>query len=171
MSVTPTSTENFQPCPPASSTISDGEMNIFFSEPDCLQDSSNKKKCYYTIRYKQWLVKKDDYRINWYALGGGVLWMAYRKMYSYVLYYILASLIISTVSEMYLYPDLSFLLYFPVGFFGNSLYFTHATKSIQKIKQKKLDPSMEKQIIEKAGGTSITGMIICLVILILFVGV
>ncbi len=150
--------------------ITDEEISLFFGEPNCLQDPSNKIKCYYINRYKQWQVKKDDYRINWYALGGGVVWMAYRKMYPYILYYILASLIISTVAEMYLYPDLSILLYFLVGFFGNHLYFTHATKTIQRIKQEKLESFLERQKIEKTGGTSVMAMIICLVVMIVFIG-
>ena len=146
-------------------------MMIFFGEPDCSQDASNKKKCYYTTRYKKWKIKKGDYRINWYALGGGVMWMSYRKMYSYTLYCLLACLCISTISDLYFFPNLSWLLYILIGFIGNSMYFTFAEKSILKIKQEKLELFLEKLKIKEAGGTSVMAMIICFLIFILLVGI
>lgn len=171
MNPTPTSTENPDTRLPSSSVISDDEISLFFGEPECQQNPADKKKRYYSIRYKEWEVNKGNYQFNWYALGGGVIWMAYRKMFSYVLYYILACLIISTVSEAYLFPDFSFLLYFVAGFFGNHLYFGFAKKSILKIRQEKLEPAAERLKIEKAGGMSVVGMIVCLVVYLVLVGV
>lgn len=157
--------------PSSSTTVLDDEISLFFGEQNCLQDPSNKKKCFYTNRYKQWKVKKNDYRINWYALGGGIGWLGYRKMYSFALYYLLACFVISTISSLYFFPDLSYIFYFIVGFFGDHLYFNYATKTIQNIKQEKLEPSIERLKIEKAGGTSVWGMIIFLFVFLLLVGI
>lgn len=101
-----------------------------------------KKAEYYLNKWEKAEDPSKAFSWNWWAFIGGIVWMLYRKMYLYSLIFIFISIISSQLSGS-IYLEIFFKLL--VGAIGNSLYYRHAAKKIQNLK--------EPEKIKKAGGT------------------
>lgn len=107
-------------------------------------------------------IKKHSW--NWAAFFLSTFWLGYRKMYLPVFVLLIIFLIIDAV--MYA-ADLSDSLDYAVGLgiwiatgmFGNYLYFIHASKKIEKLRQ---NGNYDLDSIRRAGGRSVLGVFMAL---------
>jgi len=107
---------------------------------------------------------------NWSAFISGPFWLGYRKMYHYMFIFAL----VDTVGTGIAYFDLGlggFIIplwfHFLLGISANSFYFMWATKQINKAKAKKLSVTGTRGEIQYRGGTSILGVILASLLIII----
>ncbi|CEG26257.1 DUF2628 domain-containing protein [Bacillus sp. B-jedd] len=111
---------------------------------------------------------------NWSALFGGVLWMGYRKMYIELAVlstlFMLPNLIFSNISDTQ--DTLMTALYWLVlGLLANSLYFAKCKREITRIKKLNLSLYDELEVLKHKGGTSVAGIFISILILIIEIAI
>ncbi len=99
---------------------------------------------------------------NWASFFIGVYWMAYRKMWKFVAIYLVYFVIVDTIlrDQRGLSAGINFVVNLLLGMYGNSLYFSNASKKIDAIKAKGLTKYDEISSLQKAGGTSIGSVLI-----------
>lgn len=107
---------------------------------------------------------------NWSAFFGGVLWMGYRKMYLELVVlstlFMLPNLIFSDISDTQ--DTLMTASYWLVlGLLSNSLYFAKCKREITRIKNLNLSLYDELEVLKHKGGTSVAGIFISAIILII----
>jgi hypothetical protein len=137
---------------------------------------------------KYYLKKLDNYErgqkisFNLAAFFLGIFWFLYRKMYRQALWILAATFLYSMVDHLFLqryytsYPDVADVmplisnLVFAIftGFFGNWLYISHAKKQIANLAAHTTnDETSLKQKLTVVGGTSHTGVLITLTVILI----
>lgn len=138
--------------------------------------------------------KTQDKRIhfNLMAMLFNIYWFGYRKMYKIAAALIIGSLValgfilvgigtnsIFEINKIAPWLFVYYLIYFGLAFMGDWLYYDHAQKTIQSIKQKTPNKAARQKAIQEAGGTNmlfpfllmglLTGLSIVAVSLISFI--
>ena len=146
--------------------------------------------------YEQYFQKNSDYYIDQmesYKERGrysfsvaafflGIFWMAYRKMYLYILIIIgiiyaetfieelLFNLNIISGNTYEIIDKLSMLVWgFVIGAISNRLYISKSQKTIQKILEENSKEDQVNDLISRKGGTSWIAPILLLIVLVSFV--
>jgi hypothetical protein len=107
---------------------------------------------------------------NWSAFFAGVIWMGYRKMYIELIVFsiliILPNLIVSNLSNT---EDtiITAFYWLALGLISNSLYYAKCKREITRIKSLNLSQYDELEALHQKGGTSIAGIFISVLILII----
>ena len=99
---------------------------------------------------------------NWASFFLGVYWMAYRKMWKFVAIYLVYFVVIDMLlrDQRGLSSGINFVVNLLLGIYGNSLYFSYASKKIDAIKAMGLAKDDEISSLQKSGGTSIGSLLI-----------
>lgn len=154
-----------------------GNCGIDISHSSQLEQSDALLKAYVGERKQDYYFEKwgigNKQTWNWAAFFLSFFWLGYRKMYKFIIYFLLAFIVIDMIvyfSNYHLdvvnkYVGLAVAV--ALGISGNLLYKDHAQKEIEKIKA----TSSEEQILEmtkKRGGTSWGGVWIALGLLIAY---
>lgn len=143
--------------------ISEEELNKFIGkDPD-----------YYLEKFKDLEIRNTVFNV--FAFFGGILWTFYRKMYLYgfiimgiiTLEAILEDVILDLTGTTEKYGQIlnfyvSVLIFFLIGFYGNSLYKKHVYNQIKNIKEKNIDESTYHEKLRKKGGVTYVPLIIFL---------
>ena len=114
---------------------------------------------FYLLKWKVMHSTESSMSWNWSAFCFGVLWAAYRKMYSYTFVILVGFYIIGILELELKLPDvwaagLSLSIWVLFGLFGNRLYYSHALKRIMEIKFALGHAESRRAQIAKKGGTS-----------------
>ncbi|WP_457639456.1 DUF2628 domain-containing protein, partial [Persephonella sp.] len=110
---------------------------------------------------------------NWAAFFLGIVWMLYRKMYLYgvlaFLFSMLLGFIIGAVSPDNQLLALGVQIWLWVGFgaFGNYIYYLFAKSKIEQIEKNFPDETVQKSMLIKEGGVSLTAPLIFVFIILL----
>ncbi|UQZ84563.1 hypothetical protein SK3146_03818 [Paenibacillus konkukensis] len=135
---------------------------------------------------KKWKYKDKGW--NWAAFFCVYFWLAYRKMYLNLMIVFLAhilaillylTIITSSVGEtsallrliLPFVVSLVSLFIFPffMGFYGNRMYYNHATRKIEHIKSKILNEAEREKRIRRQGGVGVVDLFLTGIIFILIV--
>lgn len=123
-----------------------------------------KKSSYYLNQFNR---LKDEDRIiswNWGGMIFGAYWFAYRKMYFYVILYIVIELLGDYFID-FTYGIFSYILTIISGLFGNYLYMRHIEKTVEKYES--IEMSRKEDYIKQYGGTGKYGVIFVIFVAIL----
>jgi hypothetical protein len=111
---------------------------------------------------------------NWSAFFAGVLWMGYRKMYFELFIFsvltLLPYIIFANISDN-VDAMLTFLYWISFGLLSNSLYFYSCKRKINRIKKLNLSMYDELEVLKQKGGTSVVGIFISLLTLVMDVAI
>ena len=115
---------------------------------------------YYISRFNDMnrLGKKSSW--NWSAFLVAPLWLAYRKMYGYGVWFLAGILLLSLLNSQAAYY-LTTIMYILFGIFGNYVYLCFIEKKVRQIGF--LSGHERSCFVAKNGGTSITAAILCAV--------
>ena len=129
-----------------------------------------KYQTYYQQQFQEMTPKKPYAGFNIAAFFFGVIWLFYRKMYSYAVMAIALIILIGVIETVLEIDGFASTLGLSVAFgvFGNTLYKHHVDKQIAKLRQlEKGDLSVE---LEKCGGTNVVAGLIPLLIVLGLIG-
>lgn len=128
-----------------------------------------KNSDYYLGKWKSSKAPDKKSGWNWASCLGGVFWLGYRKMYSIVLYFIGAFIIIDVAQLLVKFDfnrSVSLGFSAAVGILGNTFYFNFMKKKIAKIKINNQYSENHNQEIIKAGNGSWGGVGIAFLMMI-----
>lgn len=141
---------------------------------EILEGFVGRKSDYYLLKWRAMEITGSQLSWNWTSSILGILWLAYRKMYGYMLFFVFFIFL----PELFKFEaalanfanfTISIAIFFILGLFGNYLYYRHARKKIYKIQSKLNIDNFEDKIF-KSGGTSYWP-VIALLLFIIFLGV
>ncbi len=112
---------------------------------------------YYLSRWKALEDKQSAF--NWSAFWGGLIWMAYRKMYAYAFGILTIIIIIGFALPDNFSRVMGMVLGLTLGRSGNYLYSIYAKKKIDSLKSVHKNENLLKLEIAKQGGTSVMAAI------------
>ena len=116
-----------------------------------------------TYYLQKWRVSFDPGRNsgwNWVAFFFTPIWFAYRKMYGYATLVFL----LQNVMGFFTGGIIGLICAILGGYWGNALYYKHAEKAISLAKMTAPNEELRRMHIQQAGGTSMAGMILTIVI-------
>jgi hypothetical protein len=111
---------------------------------------------------------------NWSAFFAGLLWMGYRKMYMELfIFYILSLLPYIFFPKMSNNADaiITTIQWILFGLMANLLYFFCCKRKITRIKKLNLSMYDELELLNQTGGTSVAGIFISLLTLVIDIAI
>jgi hypothetical protein len=150
-----------QPVLSAAAGVSEEELRLFV----------DKNANYYVPKWCTMQQSGTAVSWNWASPLGGILWMAYRKMYLYMWLAIGFCVGEGILEEALQVPapftwGTNIIVWILLGMFGDTLYLRHAKLKITSIKMRFVDPQMQRAQIAKIGGTT-WGSVLALLIVVL----
>lgn len=157
-----------QAVPPSTSLENSTGMNQL--EQDRAVFIGEKYQTYYQQQFEKMTTERPYAGFNIAAFFLGVVWLFYRKMYSYALMAIALMIVIGVVETLWEIEGFGSSIGLSVAFgvFGNTLYKHHVDKQIAKIRQ--LGNGDLTTELENRGGTNFIAGLIPLLILLGLIG-
>lgn len=151
---------------PKGKTDADKEKVLSFIDSQLTNDFVGTKYLYYKDKWEQVIINRKFFKgINWAAFFLGPIWMGYRKMYFYLLLFVLACLL------MVAFNIPAILTFIPLGIAANVIYFLFVRNKLVGLYSEFKEPNTLKKAAKKHGGTSIFAAIVVSVILAIIIGV